>query len=316
MCCVFSNVAFAAGKYIPKQFSNMTSGSDLYPYSLSNKRQQNATVKKSNMHGIGAGSPMQSTGKRGVVKRPTNARAATISGNTMTTSSGNARRVVQRSGVARSASSGSNRFQTTSGYRNSDSRGVVARGASSKLTSRSTSGKRATTKSETAPSGTSTQKCFANYKQCMDMYCQREDTAYNRCYCSVKLAKIDYTYQADIDTAIKKIIELQYKTDPDLSSVEDYWNETIGTYTDTNSWERLDKALDIDWASMESRVRGQNAFTTGHKYCVEYLNSCAFMASNLRDAYKSEISRDCEKYEATLQKIKRAAEAVVEQYSD
>ena len=40
------------------------------------------------------------------------------------------------------------------------------------------------------------------------------------------------------------------------------------------------------------------------------------MASNLRDAYKSEINRDCEVYEKSLQKIQDAAESVIESYHD
>ena len=64
----------------------------------------------------------------------------------------------------------------------------------------------------------------------------------------------------------------------------------------------IDNALNIKWADMESRVRGQNAFATGHQYCVNHLRSCSSMSSNMRDAYKSEISRDCAAYESSLQK--------------
>ena len=65
---------------------------------------------------------------------------------------------------------------------------------------------------------------------------------------------------------------------------------------------------------MESRVRGQNAFVTGNEYCSQYLDRCSYMSDNLRDAYRSEISRDCNAYEQTLQKIKNAAESIVESY--
>ena len=40
------------------------------------------------------------------------------------------------------------------------------------------------------------------------------------------------------------------------------------------------------------------------------------MATNLRDAYKSEISRDCETYEHGLQKIQDTAESVIESYKN
>ncbi len=40
------------------------------------------------------------------------------------------------------------------------------------------------------------------------------------------------------------------------------------------------------------------------------------MASNLRDAYKSEIARDCSTYEDTLKKIKNIAESVIEHYKE
>jgi len=40
------------------------------------------------------------------------------------------------------------------------------------------------------------------------------------------------------------------------------------------------------------------------------------MASNLRDAYKSEIARDCDAYEKGLQKIQDAAESVIANYNN
>lgn len=92
--------------------------------------------------------------------------------------------------------------------------------------------------------------------------------------------------------------------------------DTIGKYTGDNSWVNLDNALNINWASMESRVRGAQAFATGHEYCVQHLRGCAYIASNLRDAYRSEIARDCASYESGLIKIKNTAESVVEAYSD
>ena len=88
----------------------------------------------------------------------------------------------------------------------------------------------------------------------------------------------------------------------------------MGNYTGENSWTNLDNALNIDWAGMESRVRGQNAFVTGHEYCIQHLRGCAYAASNIRDAYRSEIARDCNTYEQSLQRVQNAAESILEAY--
>ena len=316
--CILSMPVMAAGNYIPKQFSNVNTGEGMYPYSLNNRRNESITVtKKNNVSGIGGATPMQSVGKRGVVKRPSPARAAT-------TTTTNTRRVVPRSNTARSATNNSAMRNTYS----NNNRGVVARSGARNNTARATTSvrttnlRRSTMITNTSSTNGTSQKCFANYKECMEMYCLREDTAYNRCYCSAKLAQIDSKYQKKIDDLIQQIIVLKNTTtkpssdDEELSSVEDYWDATVGQYTKTNPWVNIDNALNIDWASTESRVRGQNAFNTGHQYCVNYLRACSYMASNLRDAYKSEIARDCATYESTLQKIQTAAESVIANYDN
>lgn len=163
----------------------------------------------------------------------------------------------------------------------------------------------------------SSSRCMADYTECMNMYCLREDTAYNRCYCSAKLSQIDAQYQPAIEKLIMQIATL--KSTPQWSDAEmnEYWMETVGNYTTgENSWTNLESALDIDWAGMESTARGQNAFAMGHQYCVQHLNNCNYMASNLRDAYRSEIARDCAIYEQSLQRIKNAAESIVGYYND
>lgn len=162
----------------------------------------------------------------------------------------------------------------------------------------------------------SSARCLADYTECMNGYCQREKTAYNRCYCSARLAQIDAEYQPAIDSLIKQIIRIRSNNPWSDAEMNQYWMNTIGKYTGDNSWEKLDDALNINWADTESRVRGQQAFSTGHSYCVQHLRNCYYMASNLRDAYRSEISRDCSTYEAGLQRIKNAAENIVENYSD
>ena len=96
--------------------------------------------------------------------------------------------------------------------------------------------------------------------------------------------------------------------------MNEYWMSTIGKYSDTNSWENLDNALNIDWASTESRVRGQNAFVTGHEYCSQHLRGCSYMTDNIRNAYSSEIARDCQTYEQYLQNIRNAADSIVKAY--
>lgn len=163
----------------------------------------------------------------------------------------------------------------------------------------------------------STSRCLADYTACMNDYCERPNTEYNRCYCSPKLAQIDSTYQPAINQLIIKILHLRNGADIyTQAEMDEYWQDKIGQYTGDNSWADLDNALDIDWADTESRVRGQNAFITGHEYCIQHLRACAPMSSNLRDAYRSDIARDCASYENGLNRIKTTAESIVAAYED
>ncbi len=166
----------------------------------------------------------------------------------------------------------------------------------------------------TTDSAVSSARCMADYVQCMNDYCEREDTEYNRCYCSAKLAQIDAQYKPEIDRLIKEILTLKNKNYWTDEEMEEYWMDKIGQYTGDNSWANLDDALNIDWSGTESQVRGQQAFATGHSYCVQHLKNCAYMQTNLRDAYRSEIARDCATYETSLQRLKNAAESIVESY--
>lgn len=160
----------------------------------------------------------------------------------------------------------------------------------------------------------SSARCMADYTECMNAYCEREHTEYNRCYCSSKLSQIDSQYKPQIDALIKKILTVKNGNNWTDAEMNEYWMNTIGKYTGDNSWVNLDNALNINWADTESRVRGQQAFAMGHEYCVQYLKNCAYMQTNLRDAYRSEIERDCATYEMSLQKLKNAAESIVESY--
>lgn len=160
----------------------------------------------------------------------------------------------------------------------------------------------------------SISRCLADYTDCMNGYCERPDTPYNRCYCSAKLSQIESKYQSDINDSLLQIARLQGVNQWTDAEMNEYWKQTVGQYTGDNVWANLDNALNFDWSSLESRVRGQNAFVTGHEYCVQHLSNCASVASNLRDAYRSEIARDCAAYEQSLQQIKNVADSIIEEY--
>jgi len=49
---------------------------------------------------------------------------------------------------------------------------------------------------------------------------------------------------------------------------------------------------------------------------VQHLRGCYYMAANMRDAYRSEIARDCAAYESSLQRLQRAIESLVESYNE
>lgn len=229
----------------------------------------------------------------------TTARAATST----TPSTESTRRVVPRTtqgttSVARSAA--------VSTARSGQSRG--ARDESARTT--------ATTTTTTTTEPVSSTRCLTDYTTCMNRYCERQDTKYNRCYCSAKLAQIDSRYQQQISDLITQIINIKGGGTWTDAEMNEYWMEKVGDYAGENSWLNLDNALNINWPEPEERMRGQNAFLTGHQYCVQHLRACGYMASNLRDAYRSQISRDCATYEQTLEKIKNAAEAVITYYNE
>ena len=292
--------SLAATGYRSKTFNTITSHNDVYPYMLNNTKQN--TAKKSPT--TSATVSTTNAGRRNVVPRKTNARSATMNsyGSTAAkTANASTRRVVKRSGTnARSATNTGSNLN-----RMNNSKSVSVRSATTPLSVRASTNRTnvvstTTTSNEKVSSG----RCFADYKACMEDYCKREDTAYNRCYCSAKLSQIDAKYQNKIDDLIQQIVKLQYNVNADSDEIKEYWDNTIGSYTKDNPWVNIDNALNIEWADMQSRVRGQNAFNTGHQYCVQHLRACYYMASNLRDAYKSEITRDCATYEASLQKIR------------
>lgn len=303
----------------------------MYPYMNNQMRTElnPGTTTSQNLNPINIAVRTENLGTpRRVVSRPA-PRSATTSNTTSAraaTATTSARAAVSTSGtqqsrrvVARSATNGGGTYRrATARSTRNDASSVVSssdtgRGDASFLgqaSENATNTASTSTTAQTIPSA----RCLADYTECMNGYCERQNTAYNRCYCSAKLAQIDSQYQTEIQNLIQQIIRLQntnYWTDAEMN---EYWMSIVGKYGGENSWTKLDDALNIDWAGTESRVRGQQAFLTGHEYCVQHLRGCQYISSNMRDAYRSEISRDCQTYENALQKIKTVAESLVESY--
>lgn len=162
----------------------------------------------------------------------------------------------------------------------------------------------------------SANRCMADYTECMNSYCVRADTEYNRCFCSSKLSQIESTYQPQIDSLIKQILRAKQTGDWTDAEMAEYWNDMIGQYVGENTWTKLDDALNIDWPSATDRMDGQNAYLTGHQYCVQHLHNCAYAVPNMRDVYRSEIARDCAAYEKSLDKLKTALETALNTYNN
>lgn len=308
---------------------------NLYPYMNNTMRTNlnpgvNPSQSNAQINVLTRTTPTNGTSTRRVVARSARNTSGTTSARSATTSS--APRASTRSVSARRATNtGTSSARAATPARNNTqntTRRVVARSATGTTSAmqsamRTTRGdgnvstvrqstSTATYTTETDPM--SSARCMADYTECMDNYCERADSEYNRCYCSSKLAQIDAMYQPEIDRLIKEILTVQnenYWTDAEMN---EYWMETIGRYTGGNSWENLENALNIDWAGTESTVRGQQAFAMGHQYCVQHLQGCSYMQTNMRDAYRSEITRDCAAYETSLQQLKNAAESIVEAY--
>lgn len=276
----------------------------MYPY-MNNQMRTNLNpgvtpTQNSNLIDTVVKTTPLSTARRVVPRttKTTTARSATTSN---TASAQNTRRVVARRGNLRG-----NQTQT-----------VVSTTTTNRSHPTTYTNRSATTQTtNTATERVSSTRCLSDYTECMNQYCERKNTAYNRCYCSSKLSQIDSEYQPAIENLITQILTMRSTNTWTDAEMDEYWMSTVGKYTDENSWANLDAALDINWADMESRVRGQNAYNTGHEYCVQHLRGCYYMAGNLRDAYRSEIARDCTTYEQSLQRLKNAAESIVESYRE
>ena len=254
------------------------------------------------------------------------------SSTTTTNTNTSSRRVVARSGRA-----------TTSAARaaTSNAVGVTARtgnfgatmptptaarvGASRRVTPRASVARssrlinsNSSTSTINSTSGTyvSSGRCLADYMDCMNSYCVRADTPYNRCFCSSKLSQIESTYQPQIDSLIKQVLRARDTTTWTDEEMDEYWYDKMGQYVGVDSWENLDNALNIDWPDADLRMQGQSAYNAGHEYCVNHLLNCAYAAQNMRDVYRSEIANDCAKYEKSLQKLKTALESALETYGE
>ncbi len=286
----------ATSQYIKRDTYNY-----MYPYMNNQMRTDlnpGVTVSQST-------NPMDIVVKTKPLSNTTSTRRVVPRGNSNTTAR------AATANTAQPATQQTNRRVVARRATNTNTMPTMARG--NRRTSPIVANERYASSSTSAKEAVSTARCMADYTECMNRYCERADTEYNRCYCSAKLSQIDAKYQPEIQELVTKILTAKSTNKWSDAEMDEYWIKTVGG---DNSWANLDAALDIDWAGLESTVRGQNAFTMGHEYCVQHLNNCYYMSSNLRDAYRSEISRDCAIYEQSLQRIKTAAESLLEYYDD
>lgn len=270
---------------------------------------------------------------RSLVRQASNATRlpfSNFSGQSNTGGQKTQRRVVARrgAGVARNAAVAQPIVRATSSVSNqarAAATGAVQNNSQRKVVQRARAGSRlqgsnAQQRDSAAPVPTpqfvttgdiAPEQCLANYTECMDRYCERPNTQYDRCYCSARLQQADATYKPAIDELVKKITVLKSGgAIPDGMSqdeINEFWKTTFGS----DSMASLDEALNISWAGMESSARGQNAFVAGDTFCRGHLKGCDYMSENLRSMYRTTIGQDCKKYETYLQRMKYAAEQVV-----
>ena len=183
---------------VSKRFNTVNSYGNIYPYVLNNTKTNSNTKPNKTSSAVA---------RRTVVPRTNTKTVATSQA-----SVSQPRRVVQRSNA---------RAQVATNNVRSSARAATVtpvRARSAVNTVRAT-----TTNTSTVSERPSSQRCMADYKECMENYCLREDTAYNRCYCSAKLAQIDSKYQNKIDDLMQQIVRLQYKTSATSEEIKEYW---------------------------------------------------------------------------------------------
>ncbi|NMA32798.1 MAG: hypothetical protein GX944_02615 [Alphaproteobacteria bacterium] len=163
-------------------------------------------------------------------------------------------------------------------------------------------------------------RCLADYRACMDGYCKRQNTPYNRCYCSDELIEIETNLRPAVEDVLGQLFMIKNGGLPNSgitdSELEELWQNTFYQHTGTNDMVSLNEALNISWPDENDNVRGQTAFLIGHDYCIQHLRGCFYMISNLRDSYKSEISRDCTVYKTYLNKLKTAGESIIANFEN
>ncbi|MDR2685276.1 MAG: hypothetical protein LBB23_00695 [Rickettsiales bacterium] len=147
----------------------------------------------------------------------------------------------------------------------------------------------------TGASEVSLSQCMADYKKCMDGYCSRPASKYDRCYCSAKLAQLDAKFQPQIEMAQKKLAVLS------VSGKVDDWSAT-------------DAGNVFDWAGTEATIKGQEAYLAGNNVCSKRMYGCYYAASQLTNLYRSEMSKSCKAYENYLTAFLNSLEAQVANY--
>ncbi|MCL2369527.1 MAG: hypothetical protein FWC83_02525, partial [Alphaproteobacteria bacterium] len=158
------------------------------------------------------------------------------------------------------------------------------------------------------------EQCLALYTECMNSYCERPGTSYNRCFCSPRLAEIQEYYRPRIDAIMRQIVIVQnggqLSEGMSDAELEYWWSRTI--LTGNNSLLNLNASLNaVDFPTSESMLRGRNAFNIGHEFCIRNLVPCAHAANNMIGVYRNAIARDCTAYQNQMRQLLRAAEIVL-----
>lgn len=289
----------------------------MYPY-LNNQMRQTLNPGNTNTQGTGSinavvkTAPMPVSTTTGGTQNAVNRRVVARSGRMPTT---NVARAATTTGGAIMARSGAMAPASVSSTRTGVTRRISPRGSVARNSRTDNSGA-ATTINSTSGTYVSSGRCLADYMDCMNSYCARQDTPYNRCFCSSKLSQIESTYQPQIDSLIQQILRAQDNTSWTDAEMSEYWRDKMGQFVDVDSWARLDDALNIDWPDADLRMQGQDAYNMGHEYCVSHLVNCAYATQNMRDVYRSEIAGDCSRYEKSLNKLKTALESALDTYSE
>ena len=160
-------------------------------------------------------------------------------------------------------------------------------------------------------------QCMANYSACMDNYCRRPNTPFDRCFCSARLAQIDAEHRPVIDNMVRRIVMHQSGGIMDgmtQDEINEFWNDTFAAGVGTNNMANLDEALRVDWSTTESQRRGQTAFVAGDNFCHGHLRGCFAVADQMRNMYRTKIGQDCRAYETGLRRKRHALEIQLRQF--